>query len=136
MELSWRVIVANSSAVNSSRARCATHVTCSADRDMGHLKRGGWSLVLERTTAFPPFHQPPLQACGHRERLALLGALDATAADALDADTQPLHAAADLALEVLQVRVEGAPADAGDLGADAAEVLGLAALGILVAEHR
>src|SRR5262249_25169560 len=77
-----------------------------------------------------------LLALRHAERLALLRPLDAAAADALHADAQPLHAAVDLALDALQVRHEPALAGAGDLGADAAEVLRLAAVGFLVADDR
>src|SRR5262249_59788188 len=72
----------------------------------------------------------------HLERLALLRPADLAAADALHADAGALHAAVHVDLDVLQVRPEGAPADAGDLAADAAEVLGLAAPGVLVAQHR
>src|SRR5581483_11081010 len=73
---------------------------------------------------------------GHLERLLLLGALDAAAADAMGADALAHHRAAVLHLNALEVRAERAPADAGGLAADAAQVLGLAAPGVLVAQHR
>src|SRR3954464_13816062 len=85
----------------------------------------------------------PAVANGHRsqigrhlERLAFLRPLDTAAADALDADAGTLDGAADLDLDVLQIGSERPPADAGDFTADAAEVLGLAAPGVLVAQYR
>src|SRR5438552_17067981 len=111
MAASWRVIVASSASVNSSRARCATQRTSSGVRAMRHPRCAS-------------------EAGRHLEGPFLLRPLDLAAADALDADAQALHAAADLALDALQVGAEGAAADAGHLAADAAEVLGLAAAGV------
>ena len=72
----------------------------------------------------------------HLERLAADRALDAAAADALHADAGAADGAVLLHdLDVLQVRLEDAPADAGHLAADAAEVLGLAASGVVVAQN-
>src|SRR5262249_25473760 len=62
--------------------------------------------------------------------------LDAAAAEALGADAQGLDGAADLALHALEVGLELAPADARDLTADAAQVLGLAAARDLIAQRR
>src|SRR5260370_19920079 len=107
-------MVASSSSVNCSRARCATQRTSSAVSAMTRL----------------------LLALDHAERLAPLGALDAAAANALHADAQALDAAADLALDVLQVRHELALARAGDFRADAAEVPRLAAVRLLIADGR
>src|SRR3954447_7328054 len=98
MAASWRVMVASSASVSSSRARCATQRTSSGVRAMGHPRRGS-------------------EAGRHLEGALLLGALNLAAADALDADVQALHAAADLALDALQVGAEGAAADAGHLAA-------------------
>src|SRR2546421_8343385 len=73
----------------------------------------------------------------HLERLLADRALDAAAANALHADAGAVDRAVLLHdLDVLQVRLEQALADAGHLAADAAEVLGLAAPGVLVAQHR
>jgi hypothetical protein len=70
---------------------------------------------------------------GHLEGFAFLRALNESTADAADADAQPFNGAVDFDLESLQIRIEDAMADAGNLSADAAKVLGLAALGILPA---
>src|SRR5262249_28454765 len=77
-----------------------------------------------------------LQIRRHLERLALQGPLDPAAADALDADALVPDGAVDLDLNVLEVGPEHAAADAGDLPAGAAEGLGLAAPGGLVAQDR
>src|SRR5207253_2251792 len=66
----------------------------------------------------------------HRERLLLLRPADEAAADALHADAGALNGAALVDLDALQVRLEGALAGAGHLAADAAQVLGLAAVGV------
>src|SRR5215470_15442269 len=113
MRLSWPVIVASSASLSSSRASRARWRTSSADRDTVRLQVGR-----------------------HLEGRAPLGPLDPAAADALDADAQGLDGAAHLALDGLQVGLEGPAADAGDLAADAAEVLGLAAAGVVVAQDR
>lgn len=64
----------------------------------------------------------------------LLGDLAAT--DALRADEDRLVRAAGGDLQPLQVRLELALGDTGDLGTDAAQVLGLAADGDLIAHLR
>src|SRR5262249_28378893 len=64
------------------------------------------------------------------------GALHPAAAHALDADAHLLHRAVELHADVLQVRLELAPADPGDFTADAAQVLGLAAARVLITQHR
>src|SRR5947209_2599678 len=78
----------------------------------------------------------PGSAAGHLERLAPLRPLHPAAADALHADAHALDAAAHLALDALQVGVEDPLADARHLAADAAEVLGLTAAGVVIAHHR
>src|SRR5262249_53086591 len=110
MALSWRVIVASSASLSSSRARWATQRTCSAVRDMASRRQLG--------------------------RLALGRPLHEAAADALDADALGLGGAARLHPDALEVGAEGPLADAGDLAADAAQVLGLAAPRVLVAAGR
>src|SRR5205823_5378191 len=80
--------------------------------------------------------QPELQVGRHLERRAPLRTLNLAAADTGHADAHLLDRAADLALDRLQIRFEGTAADAGDLAADAAQVLRLAAPGVVVAEHR
>src|SRR5579885_2024395 len=110
MARSWRVMASNSAADRSRRARWATQRTSSG---VSAMRSSAGSEVG-----------------GHLEGAAALGPLHAAAADALDTDAQALHRAADLALDVLQVGLEGAAADAGRLAADAAEVLGLAAVGV------
>src|SRR5262249_41431131 len=70
------------------------------------------------------------------EQFALLRPFDAAAADALGTDALGRHRAAGFYLDALQVGPERALGGAGDLAADAAEVLGLAAIGLLVADHR
>src|SRR5437868_403644 len=72
----------------------------------------------------------------HRERAAALRTLDLAAADALDADAHALDGAADLDLDVLQVGRKPPLAASGHLAANAAEVLGFAAVRILVAADR
>src|SRR5262245_20926620 len=72
----------------------------------------------------------------HLERLAFLRPLHLAAAYALDADARALDRAADLNLNVLQIRPKRTPADARHLTADAAEVFGLAAPSVLIAQHR
>jgi hypothetical protein len=74
-----------------------------------------------------------LEAAWHLEWFAFLWPFDQAATDALDADAHALHAAVYLDLDALKVGPEGAPADAGDLAPDAAQVLGLAAPGNLIA---
>src|SRR4051812_49089681 len=124
MAPSCRVMVSSSASVSSSRARCATQRTSSADsamrtprgrradRPRGRLAGGGNGSEGGR----------------HLERPALLRAEDLAAADALDADAGALDVAADLDLHALEVGEEAALGGAGDLDADAAEVLGLAAV--------
>src|SRR5439155_10802858 len=72
----------------------------------------------------------------HLEQLALLWPLDAAAADALDANAQALHRPAHLHLDALEVGTERPPADSRHFPADAAEVLRLAAPGILIPQDR
>src|SRR5262245_38793664 len=79
---------------------------------------------------------PGLQAGGHLERLAALGALHAAGTDAGYANALRLDRAADLDLDALQVGLEGPLGNARRLAADAAQVLGLAAAGVLVADDR
>src|SRR5438094_6632997 len=113
MALNCCTNVDSSSAPTSSRARWAIHFASSRVIAMG---------------------EPGLDA-GHLERFALDRALHATAADALDADAGLVHGAVGAGdLDVLEVGPEHAPADAGDLPADAAEVFRLAAAGDLVAQ--
>src|SRR5262249_3146489 len=73
---------------------------------------------------------------GHRERLLLLRAAHAAAADARHADPDALDGAVLLDLDALQVGLEGPLAPAGNLAADAAKVLRLAAVRVLVAADR
>src|SRR5207249_1811486 len=80
--------------------------------------------------------RPELQVGRHLERRAPLRTLNLAAADTGHADAQLLDRAADLALDRLQIRLEGAAADAGDLATDAAQVLRLAAPGVVIAENR
>src|SRR5262245_43149837 len=70
----------------------------------------------------------------HLERLALLRALHAAGADARNADAAGADRALLDDLDALKVRLEGPAGGAGDLAADAAEVLGLAAVGLLIAQ--
>src|SRR5262245_30275719 len=72
----------------------------------------------------------------HLERLALLRALDATGADARNADAAGTDSAILNDLDALQIRLERAPRTAGDLAADAAQVFRLAATRNLIAKHR
>src|SRR5579885_2613344 len=109
MAVSWRVIVASSASVNSRRARCATQRTCS----------GVMASDLR-----------------HREGFLLLWPADAPAADALHADADALDGAALLDLDALEVGLERPLAPASHLAADAAQVLGLAAVRVLVALDR
>src|SRR5262249_12910513 len=71
----------------------------------------------------------------HLEQLALLRPFDAAPAGALCADAFRRDGTFGFHLDALQVGPEGALGRAGDLAADAAEVLGLAAVGLLIA-HR
>src|SRR5205085_5287645 len=71
-----------------------------------------------------------------RHGLALDRPLALAGPDALDAHAGPDRLTVLEDADRLEVRVEGAPAGAGDLLADPAEVLGLAAVGLLVAEDR
>src|SRR5262245_29799529 len=71
-----------------------------------------------------------------RERLPLDRPLHLAGPDALDADAGPHRLAILDHADVLKVRVKGSPAGAGDLLADPTQVLGLAAVGLLVAEDR
>src|SRR5208283_1726199 len=114
MAPSCRVIVSSSASLSCKRPRWATQRTSSAVRamDTSHLQ------------------------ARHLEQLALLRPLHPAAADALDADAHALDGPFLDDLDVLQVRAEDAPADAGHLPADAAEVLRLAAPGVLVAQRR
>src|SRR4051794_22713502 len=100
----------SSSSVSVSRARWATQRTSSAVSAMAAGLDGG-----------------------HGERPALLRPLDPAAAHALGADALAADGAVDLGLDGLEVGLEGALGGAGDLLADAAEVLGLAAVGVLPA---
>src|SRR5438874_7927604 len=73
---------------------------------------------------------------GHLEWLALDRLLDQPAADGADGDADRLDRAVDLDLDPLQVRQEPPLGGAGNLAADAAEVLGLAPVALLVAADR
>ena len=57
-------------------------------------------------------------------------------ADGLGADLDPHDAAIDDRANLLDIRPELAVGDAGDFGADAAQVFGFAAMGHLAAEFR
>ena len=72
----------------------------------------------------------------HLEWFAFGGAFDAATANALDADAHAFDGAVDFNLDALQVGVEASPADAGDLSADPAQVLRLAAPGDLMSQAR
>ncbi len=72
----------------------------------------------------------------HLERFSFGGAFDAATANALDADAHAFDGAVDFNLNTLQVGVEASPADAGDLAADTAQVLRLAAPGNLMTQTR
>jgi hypothetical protein len=74
-----------------------------------------------------------LDVARHLERLAFGGPLGIAAADALHANSLPFDRAVDFHLNALEVGLESPAADAGDLAADAAEVLGLAATGVMIA---
>src|SRR5262245_58641166 len=110
---SCAVIASSSWSVSASRARWATSATVFASRDI-----------------------PGVSEFRHLERLAALRALHAAAADARRADAHGADGPADLALDGLEVRPESALARAGRLATDTAEVLRLAAIGLLVADHR
>src|SRR6478672_11376085 len=69
----------------------------------------------------------------HAERLLLQRPLDQPAADRLDGNPDALDLAVDFDLDLLQVRLEGAFGFAGHLGADAAQILRLAAASVLIA---
>src|SRR6266481_8080657 len=68
----------------------------------------------------------------HLERLAFDRLLDQPGPDGAHGDADRLDRAVDLDLDALEVREEPPLGRAGDLPADAAEVLGLAAVALLV----
>ena len=72
----------------------------------------------------------------HLERFAFGGSFDPAAADALDTNPLAPDGAVDLHLDALKVRAKRPPADARDLPADAAQILGLAAPGDLMSQAR
>jgi hypothetical protein len=80
--------------------------------------------------------QEQLEICWHLEEFAPLGALDAAAADTLDADAHLPYRAADLHADILEIGLELPPADPGYLAADTAQVFGLAAARVLIAQYR
>src|SRR5947209_7355644 len=88
MALSWRVMVASSASLSSSRARCATQRTSSAVSDMtppgeGRRAEARKCRLYFLTSALRP---PPFcLKAGHLEELLLRRPLDAAGADALDA---------------------------------------------------
>jgi hypothetical protein len=77
-----------------------------------------------------------LEVCRHLEELAPLGAHSAAAAYALNTDAHLPYSTIDLHADILQVGLELPPADAGYLSANTAQVLGLTAARILIAQHR
>src|SRR5947207_2814270 len=129
-------IRARSSSDSSSRASLATRRTSSSDRDMAS-RRKERGVAGPPTTVGPQRLDPPGTAGSDvdaDERLDLDRPLDAAAAHALGADADPDRLAVDDGLDLLEVRLERPPAHPGDLLTDPAEVLGLAAVGLLVAE--
>src|SRR5262249_9545901 len=131
MALNWRVISAISASLNSSRARWATQRVCSSVKDMLGLCA---SVFVLRSSPRAKDQSTKTQDLDgwHGERPAFAGALDAAAADALDADAGAAHATVVVHdLHGLEVGLELPAADPGDLAADAAQVLRLAAPGIV-----
>src|SRR3954452_11135497 len=124
MAESWRAMRSRSAAVRSSRARWATQATWSGVNIAPPLR-----LAARLRRAAKPIGSN----VRHLERLALVRLLDQPAADGADGDADRLDLAVDLDLHPLQVRQEPPLGAAGDLTADAAEVLGLAAVPLLVA---
>src|SRR5437762_1347561 len=114
MALSCWAKRSRSAGLSSSRASRATFATCSGVRAIG-----GASEVL-----------------GQLERLALGRPLHQAGADGRGGDADALHLAVNDHLDLLKVRLELAARDAGDLLADAAQVLGLAAVSLLIPQHR
>src|SRR5262245_59224673 len=121
MRPSCCVIASRSASLSSSRASLATQRTCSAGRDTFSPRMASDAGRLQS------------QVGRHLEGRASLRTLDLAAADTCHADAQFLDRAADLALDRLQVRLEGPATDASDLAADAAQVLCLAAPRVVVA---
>src|SRR5690349_16467196 len=113
MALSCPANNSSSCGLSSSRASRATCATCSGVRAIAA------SEVL-----------------GQLERLALDRPLHQAGADGRGGDADALHLAVDDHLDLLEVRLELAAGDAGDLLADAAQVLGLAAVGLLIPQRR
>jgi hypothetical protein len=70
------------------------------------------------------------------EEFPFLRTLDASAADAFDANPGVLDSAVLDDLDILQIGSKGTPADAGNLPPYAAKVLGLTAPGDLIAKGR
>src|SRR6266540_1147802 len=100
-----------SASASSSRANFATLRTSSRVRDMVESNlNGGERQLLDRP-------------------------LNLAAADALDADSRTHGLAVLLHLASLEVRLEAALGGAGDLLADAAEVLGFPAVGLYIADN-
>src|SRR2546425_6266245 len=73
---------------------------------------------------------------GHLKGPVLYGAFYQAATDCLDGHAHPFNLAVDLDLDALQVGLELAAGLAGDLAADAAQVLRLAAPRIFIAQNR
>src|SRR4051794_15140382 len=106
---------ARSASDSSSRASFATVRTSSRDRDMGDTRRAAGGSDGR-----------------HAERLPLDRPLNLPAPDALDADPGAGGLAVLDHLHALKVRLELPPADAGNLLAHPAEVLGFPAVGLLI----
>jgi hypothetical protein len=84
----------------------------------------------------PGDKQEHLEICRQLEKFAPLRALDAAAADTLDANPHLPHHAADLHPDILEIGLEFPPTDPGYLTPDTAQVFGLAAARVLIAQHR
>src|SRR5882724_2197245 len=129
---------ATSASDASRRASFATLRTCSMSRDMMHQSRVGTATVGAVVGGAHPPGGPRRRAGASHvdggERLHLDRLLHAAAADALDARADALRLALNDGLDALEVRLEDAAAGAGDLLTDAAEVLRLTAVRLLVPE--
>lgn len=77
----------------------------------------------------------PLQT-GHGKWLAFLGSDYSAAANTLNANLGPANLTRKDNLQVLQVRFKFTATNAGHFLADAAQVFGLAAMGIMIAQNR
>jgi hypothetical protein len=105
-----------------------------------------WSLERKGTGTLRSRRQSPvlpntlsrrkLERSRNLEQFASLRALNFAAPDTLNANALALDAATSCHLNALQVGAEGTTADAGNLGADATQVLGLTAFGVLVSFDR